>query len=184
MIIDWPNLGSELCLYYCLYWQSVNIYLITRCGCPSIKYIPNKYLCNGASGHYVVLSILCAYSAYTGQIWDYNWVYYVLLQIYLVDKHCKRQLTKSCVYMPHWGRLRQPPKLPTIITEQGWHLAYLRRILSRPHPPRQMTWQQHKSISIRAFNREFVDSKNLNNCMDNRNYIRDMGSLNRWEAAS
>lgn len=54
-------------------------------------------------------------------------------------------------------------------------MAYLRRILSRP--PRQMTWQQHKSISIRAFNREFVDSENLNNCMDNRNYIRDMGSL-------
>lgn len=84
-----------------------NIYLISRCGCPSIKYIPIKYLCNGASGHYVVLSILCAYTAYTGQIWGYNWVYYVLLQIYLVDKHCKRQLTKSCVYMPHW--VRSPP---------------------------------------------------------------------------
>lgn len=73
--------------------------------------------------------------------------------------------------------LRLPHNFPTIITEQGWHLAYLPWILSGPPPPPQMTWQQHKSISIRAFNREFVDSENFKNCMDNRNYIRDVGGL-------
>lgn len=119
---------------------------------------------------------MLAYTAYTEQIWYYNWVKYVLLQIHLVDKHCKRQLTKSCVYMPHWGQSAPTSQLPHNYYRAGMTLG-LSTMDFKWTPPPQMTWQQHKSISIRAFNREFVDSENFKNCMDNRNYIRDVGGL-------